>query len=127
MTLCNVLKCPNAANETVEPLVIAGPLCDEHRARLVAGEDYELQGTEESVTGQSQPTVLLDDALQSLDQYVLRLPPNKMVDGNSRGHLVPLRVQLRGEPDEREINLVIPHEMLGEFAAFFSHVAGLGG
>jgi hypothetical protein len=58
MTPCNVLKCPHATNETVEPLPIIGPLCDEHRTRVLAGEDYELQGSEESATGMSQPTVL---------------------------------------------------------------------
>lgn len=126
MTPCNVQKCPNAANEAIEPLLIVGPLCDDHRARLLAGEDYELQGSEESVSGTTQPTVLLDDSLRSLDQYVLLVPPHQMVDGNSPGHLVPLRVHRRGEPNEREINLVIPHDMLREFAAFFTHVAGLG-
>jgi hypothetical protein len=50
MTPCNVQKCPNAANEAVEPLLIVGPLCDEHRARVLAGEDLEVQGSEESVT-----------------------------------------------------------------------------
>jgi len=119
MTPCNVLKCPNRANEAVEPLLIVGPLCDDHRARLLAGEDYELQGSQQAATGTAQPTVLMDDALRSLNQYVLLAPPSKMVTGNSPGHLVPLQVQRRGEPNEREVNVVIPPDMLHAVAAFF--------
>src|SRR5712672_1089342 len=122
MTPCNVQKCPNAANETVEPLPIVGPLCDDHRARVLAGEEWELQGSDEAATGMSQPTVLMGDSLRSLNQYVLLEPPNKMVTGDSPGRLVPLRVQRRGEPDERELNLVIPPDMLPAVAEFFQAV-----
>jgi hypothetical protein len=51
MTPCSVLKCPNAANEAVEPLLIVGPLCDGHRARVLAGEEYELQGALQALEG----------------------------------------------------------------------------
>jgi hypothetical protein len=125
MTPCNVLKCPNGANETVEPLLIVGPLCDDHRARLLAGEDYELQGSQQAATGTAQPTVLMDDALRSLNQYVLLAPPSKMVTGNSPGHLVPLKVQRQGEPNEREVNVVIPPDMLHAVAAFFQRFGEL--
>ncbi len=122
MTPCSVLKCPNAANEAVEPLLIVGPLCDGHRARVLAGEEYELQGSEESATGTAQPTVLMGDSLRSLDQYALLAPPNQIVSGNSPGRLVPLRVQRRGEPNERDLNLVIPPDMLPGVAEFFQAV-----
>ena len=39
MTQCRVQRCMSAANEAVEPLVEAGPLCDEHREKLIAGHD----------------------------------------------------------------------------------------
>jgi hypothetical protein len=124
MTPCNVLECRNTANETVEPLLLAGPLCDDHRARLLAGEDWELQGSEESATGTSQPAVLLGDSLLGLDQYVLLEPPNRLRVGSRRhGHLVPLRVQRRGEPADREVNLVIPPEMLPAVAQRFQDLA----
>lgn len=123
MTPCNVQKCPNSANEALEPLLIVGPLCDEHRARVLSGEDYELQGSEESATGMAQPTVLIGDSLLSLNQYALLAPPTKMVTGDSPGHRVPLRVQRRGDKAERELNLVIPPDMLPAVAAFFQHVA----
>src|SRR6476620_9315758 len=109
MTPCNVLECPRLANEEVEPLLLAGPLCDDHRARLLAGEDGELQGSEESATGTSPPAVLLGDSLLGLHQYVLLEPPKRLSVGSRRhGHVVPLRVQRRGEPADREVNLVIP-------------------
>jgi hypothetical protein len=124
MPPCNVQKCPNAANETVEPLLIAGPLCDDHRARLLAGEDWELQGTEKTAIGMSQPTVLMDDSLRSLNQYVLLEPPTSFDTGNPRhGDLVPLRVHRRGDPNEGELTLAIPLEMLPAIADFFQHIA----
>lgn len=120
MTPCSVQKCTSAANEAVEPLLVAGPLCDDHRARLLAGEDYELQGSEESATGMSQPTVLIGESLLALNQYVLLEGPQRLNTGDSRhGHVVPLRVQRRGEGDERGLNLVIPPEMLTAVADFF--------
>jgi len=100
-------------------LLIVGPLCDDHRAKVLAGEDYELQGSEESATGTAQPTVLMGDSLRSLDQYVLLEPPSKMVTGDSSGHRVPLRVQRRGDSDERELNLVIPRNLLSDTGQFF--------
>ncbi len=121
---CKVQKCPNAANPAVEPLPIVGPLCDEHRARLLAGEDWELQGTEESPIGMSQPTVLMDDSLRSLKQYVLLEPPSSISTGNPRhGDLVPLQVRRRGDPNESELTLAIPLEMLPAIADFFNHIA----
>jgi hypothetical protein len=120
MTACNVQKCTNAADETVAPLLIAGPLCDDHRTRLLAGEDWELQGTEESPIGMSQPTVLMDDSLRSLNQYVLLEPPNSIETGNPRhGDLVPLRLHRRGGPNETELTLVIP--LLGTNRVDFSN------
>lgn len=124
MTPCNVQKCTKAANEIVEPQFIAGPLCDDHRARLLAGEDWELQGTDESPIGMSQPTVPMDDSLRSLNQYVLLEPPNSIETGNPRhGDLVPLRVHRRGDPNETELALAIPRQMLPEIADFFQHIA----
>ena len=124
MTPCNVQKCPNAANEAVEPLLIAGPLCDEHRARVLAGEDLEVQGSDESVTGTSQPTVLMGDSLLALNQYALLEPPTKIISGSSQhGHLVPLRVQRRGAASDTELTLLVRTDQLRAVAAFFSHVA----
>ncbi|WP_319454543.1 MULTISPECIES: hypothetical protein [unclassified Mycobacterium] len=122
MTPCNALKCLTAANETMEPLPLVGPLCDDHRARALAGEDFELQGSEPSVTGTAQPTVLMGDALLSLDQYVLLEPPTELVSGKSPGQLVPLRVRRRGEPTDREVNLVIPDDMMPAVVAFFDEL-----
>jgi hypothetical protein len=123
MTPCNALKCPNAANETVEPLLIVGPLCDEHRTRVLAREDYEVQGSEESVTGTAHPTVLMGDSLRSLNQYVLLEPPTRIGSGSRHGHHVPLRVQRRGDGDERELTLVIRPEMLAAVAQRFQNWA----
>jgi hypothetical protein len=120
MTACNVQKCLNPANETLQPLPIVGPLCDEHRARVLAVEDYEVQGSEESATGTAQPTVLMGDSLLALDQYVLLEAPTKISVGRSRhGHLVPLRVKHRGESSKPEFNLVIPPDMLPAVANLF--------
>jgi hypothetical protein len=124
MTPCNVQKCPNTANEAVEPLLVVGPLCDDHRARLVAGEDWELQGSEESATGTSQPTVLMGESLLALNQYVLLEAPKSIRSGCRRGHLVPLRVHRRGDPNERELFLVISPDMLPAVANFFQHISG---
>ena len=55
---------------------------------MLAGEDLEVQGSEESATGTAQPTVLMGDSLLALDQYVLLGPPNEMVTGDSQEHAV---------------------------------------
>jgi hypothetical protein len=124
MTQCRVEKCMSAANEAVEPLPVAGPLCDEHRARLTAGEDWELQGSEQSAVGTSEPTVLMGDSLLALNQYVLLEPPTKLVSGSSRhGHLVPLRVQRRGSSNEVDLTLLVGSDHLRAVAEFFSAVA----
>ena len=68
---CRVQRCMSAANEAVEPLVEAGPLCDEHREKLIAGHDWELQGSEQSATGTSEPTILMGESLQALNEYIL--------------------------------------------------------
>ena len=65
MTQCRVQRCMSAANEAVEPLVEAGPLCDEHREKLIAGHDWELQGSEQSATGTSESTILMGESLQA--------------------------------------------------------------
>ncbi len=71
MTQCRVQRCMSAANEAVEPLVEAGPLCDEHREKLIAGHDWELQGSEQSATGTSESTILIGESLQALNEYIL--------------------------------------------------------
>jgi hypothetical protein len=72
----------------------------------------------------SQPTVLMDDSLRSLNQYVLLEPPTSFDTGNPRhGDLVPLRVHRRGDPNEGELTLAIPLEMLPAIADFFQHIA----
>jgi hypothetical protein len=65
----------------------------------------------------------MDDALLSLDQYVLLEAPTSIESGNRHGRQVPLRVRRRGEPNERELNLVIPVDMLPAVALFFEDVA----
>jgi hypothetical protein len=122
MTQCNVQKCLSAANEAVEPLLLAGPLCDDHRARLLAGEDWELQGSQPSL-GTAQPTVLMGDSLLGLNEYVLLEPPSSIESGGHHGDVVPLRVHRRGEPDDRELNLLIKPDMLPAIADFFQHIA----
>ena len=92
---------------------MAGPLYDEHRAKLIAGEDWELQGSEQSAVGTSEPTILMGDSLLPLNQYVLLEPPPRLVSGGSRhGHLVPLRVQRRGSSNESELTLLVSPDLL---------------
>lgn len=113
----------NAANETVEPLPLAGPLCDEHRARLIAGEDWEPQGSQQSATGTAEPSILMGESLLALNQYVVLEAPRTIRSGSRHGHLIPLQVRRRGDPNERELTLVIPPDMLPAFANFFQHVS----
>lgn len=122
VTSCNVLKCPKTVDETIKPPPFVGPLCDDHRARVLSGEDFELRGSEESATGTAHPTVLMDDSLRSLDQYVLLIQPDIIESGNHHGHLVPLQVRHRGG-GERELDLLIPPEMLATIAQRFQHWA----
>lgn len=113
-----------SVNEAVEPLPIVGPLCDEHRAKLMAGdEDWELQGSEQSADGSTDPYILMGDSLRALNQYVLLAPPTSMTSGTRRGDLFPLRVHRRGDSDESELTLLITREMLPGVAQFFQHVA----
>ena len=123
MTQCRVQKCMSAANEAIEPLPLAGPLCDEHRAKLTAGEDWERQGSEQSAVGTAEPTILMGESLLALNQYVLLERPKRIGSGNSHGHHVPLRVRRRGDPAERDFALVIPPDMLSDVAGFFQHLS----
>jgi len=56
------VECMNAANETVERLPLTGPLCDEHRQRLLDVEDWEPHGSQPTPDGSAPPMVLRGSA-----------------------------------------------------------------
>ena len=65
----------------------------------------------------------MGESLLALNQYVLLEAPTKIQSGSRHRHNVPLRVQRRGEPNERELALVIPPNMLPAVAKSFQHWA----
>lgn len=105
------------------PLPIVGPLCDDHRARMLNGEDYELQRTAKTPIGMAPPTVLMGESLLALNEYVLLEPPTTLGTGGVKGDPVTLRVQRRGAESDTEITLLIKQEDFYAVARFFNDIA----
>jgi len=106
----------------------AGDVCAEHKATLPAKE-WILAGSEQSATGYAQPTILVDESLRALNEYVLLEPPDEVTRDGSRQYgppeddfyseyRIPFRVRRRGD-EERSFTLVIRPEMMPALAAFF--------
>jgi hypothetical protein len=126
-----VQKCTNEGTEqfTVKEkkewtdIPVYAAVCPDHLEQLGKLETewlYEL--SKDPVSGQMEPSLIVGDGLQGLNEYILTAAPDTVTyytttarvfshPEHHNGHHVPLHVRRRGG-DYQEITLVIPFDKL---------------
>lgn len=112
----------SSVNEVIELLPIVGPSCDEHRAKLIVGDqDWELQGSEQSADGSTDLYILMGDSTVTKSVRPVGPVDHPEVRRSTRD-LFPLLVHRRGDPNEGELTLLITREMLPDVAQSIQYV-----
>ncbi|MGY1865273.1 hypothetical protein [Nocardia gipuzkoensis] len=130
MTQCQVQRCPNVA--TADHTLRGGTdevrVCDAHDVELAAPDtEWILDRSEDVVTHQTRPALLVGDSLRGLNEYVvqdvseLRRPYDSMSrvfsDPLNNGGHITFEVRRRGEADSAPITLVLNKALAADLVA----------
>ena len=129
---CAVQRCINEGTEqfTVKPkrewadTAITVAVCEDHAAQLGDLEtEWLYERSEDPVTKRVEPSLILGEDLQGLDEYILAAEPGEVISygpnarvfshpGHHDGHHIPIVLRRRGSREYQEMTLVIPYDKL---------------